>query len=301
MNRIAAVVGLLLVLLGLALFVWKAVVLELPLAATDAEGLWRVELEITARGTGRRGSIRAPLPSTGPAQVVFDERSASDRLLFTIRTESGDRIGVWSGRLAGVHQLVHGFRVQLAEVATPLPSRITRRPSSELLARWGDSTREFPSDAPEVKAFLEGLWPSIPENRLDCLRTLFGFVADEIATVASASDDALLTLSAREGSAVGKSRLLVTLLRAVGLPARTVLGLQLAEGQPPSRRSGWRRGSTGTGFRCRRSTASSRPVPRTWWRCAPARWPRSRPPAWRRSAIATTPCASACAPRSWRR
>ena len=84
-----------------------------------------------------------------------------------------------------------------------------------------------------MKAFLEGLWPSIPENRLDCLRTLFGFVTDEIATVPSGSDDALLTLSAREGSAVGKSRLLVTVLRAVGLPARTVLGLQLAEGQPP--------------------------------------------------------------------
>ena len=84
-----------------------------------------------------------------------------------------------------------------------------------------------------MKAFLEGLWPSIPENRLDCLRTLFSFVADEIATVPSGSDDALLTLSAREGSAVGKSRLLVTVLRAVGLPARTVLGLQLVEGQPP--------------------------------------------------------------------
>lgn len=233
MNRIAAFVGLLLVLIGLGLFLWKAVVLELPLAATDAEGLWRVELEITLRGTGRRGSVRAPLPSTGRAQVVFDERSASDRLLFTIRTENGDRIGVWSGRLAGVHQLVHGFRVQLSEVATPLPSRITRQPSPELLQRWGDSTREFPSEAPEVKAFLEGLCPSISENRLDCLRTLFGFLADEIATVPSASDDALLTLSAREGSAVGKSRLLVTVLRAVGLPARTVLGLQLAEGQPP--------------------------------------------------------------------
>jgi hypothetical protein len=232
-NRTAGLVGLLLVLIGLGLFLWKAAVLELPLVATDAEGLWRIELEITARGTGRRGSIRAPLPSTGRGQVVFDERSASDRLLFTIRTEDGDRIGVWSGRLAGVHQVVHGFRVQLAEVTTPLPSRITRLPSRELLARWAGPTREFPSDAPEVKAFLAGLWPSVPENPLDCLRTLFGFVSDEIATVPSGSDDALLTLSAREGSAIGKSRLLVTVLRAVGLPARTVLGLQLVEGQPP--------------------------------------------------------------------
>jgi hypothetical protein len=112
-NRSAILVGLLLVLSGLAVFIWKAFVLDLPLAATDAEGLWRVELEITARGTGRRGSLRAPLPSSGPGQVVFDERSSSDRLLFTIRSEDGDRIGVWSGRFSGVHQVVHGFRVQL--------------------------------------------------------------------------------------------------------------------------------------------------------------------------------------------
>jgi len=232
-NRTAGLVGLLLVLSGLALFMWKTLALDLPLVASDAEGLWRIELEITARGTGRRGSIRAPLPSTGRGQVVFDERTASDRLLFTIRTEDGDRIGVWSGRFSGVHQVVHGFRVQLAEVTTPLPSRITRLPSSEMLERWARSTREFPSDAPDVKTFLQGLWPSVPENPLDCLRTLFGFVSDEIATVPSGSDDALLTLSAREGSAIGKSRLLVTVLRAVGLPARTVLGLQLVEGQPP--------------------------------------------------------------------
>jgi hypothetical protein len=38
----------------------------------------------------------------------------------------------------------------------------------------------------------------------------------------------------------------VTVLRAVGLPARTVLGLQLVDGQPPFD-SGWRRGSTGNG------------------------------------------------------
>ena len=233
MNRSAAIVGLVLVLIGAGLFVWKAFVLELPLAATDAEGLWRIELEITARGTGRRGSLRAPLPSTGPGQVVFDERSASDRLVFTIRTEEGDRIGVWSGRFAGVHQVVHGFRVQLSEVATPLPSGIGRPPSRELLARQGGPTREFPSDAPDVEGFLEKLWLDAPENPLDRLRTLFAFVADEIATEPSASDDALLVLAAREGSAVGKSRLLVTLLRAIGLPARTVLGLQLFDGQTP--------------------------------------------------------------------
>ena len=153
MNRSAALVGLLLVLIGAGLFAWKAFVLELPLAATDAEGLWRVELEITARGTGRRGSLRAPLPSTGPGQVVFDERSVSDRLLFTIRTEDGDRIGVWSGRFAGVHEVVHGFRVQLSEVTTPLPTGIGR----ESVARAARALRRLDARVPERRARGEGL------------------------------------------------------------------------------------------------------------------------------------------------
>jgi hypothetical protein len=128
---------------------------------------------------------------------------------------------------------VHGFRVQLSELTTPLPSQVTREPSRELLARHGGPAREFPSDAPDVRAFLEGIWPVVPANPLDRLRALFGFVSDEIATVPSASDDALLTLAAREGSPIGKSRLLVTLLRAAGFASRTVLGLQLVEGSPP--------------------------------------------------------------------
>lgn len=233
MYRSVAITGSALVGFGGAVFLWKSVGLGLPIAPSDTEGLWRVELELQARGSGRRGSVRVPLPSTGPGQVVFDERSASDRLRFTIRTEDDQRIGVWSGRFTGVHQLVHGFRVQLTDAEAALPADVSPAPPREVAERHGRGTSEFPSDADEIRAALERIRLPDSPDPLVRIRALFGFVSDEIATEDTATDDAVLTLAGREGSARGKTRLLVTLLRAAGVPARTALGLQLRDGEDP--------------------------------------------------------------------
>jgi hypothetical protein len=221
-----------LLLFALGVFAWKILVLDLPLAPSGAEGLWRVELEVSARGEGRRGSVRVPLPSSGPGQAVFDERSQSDRLLFTIRTEDRQRIGVWSGRFDGVHELVHGFRVQLDAVRVPLASG-GEGPPAEVVQRFGGSAGgNAGSDAAIAELFDRIALP--PErDREGRLRALFAFVADEVATQSSAADDALLTLAAREGSPVGKTRLLVLLLRRAGIPARVVLGLRLPRDAAP--------------------------------------------------------------------
>ena len=148
MNRIAAAVGLVLVALGLAIFGWKALVYDLPVLPTDAEGLWRVELDVTVRGSGGRGSVRAPVPSTAPGQEVNDERSAADRLLFTIRNQDGERTAVWRGALDGVHDIAYGFRVRLAPVEVPLPADAGRGATRRSRSATANPTREFPSDAP---------------------------------------------------------------------------------------------------------------------------------------------------------
>lgn len=233
MPRSVLATALVLLLLGFGVFLWKTLVLDLPLAPGDAEGLWRVELVLSVRGSGRRGSVRVPLPSSGPGQAVFDERTVSDRLVFTIRTEDGQRLGVWSGRFDGVHELVHGFRVQLDEYQVELAAGGSEPPPEELVRRYAAPTRELPAKDPEVVAQLERLTLPRPEDRLARLRSLFAFVADEVATVDTAADDAVLSLAAREGSPVGKTRLLVTLLRAAGMPSRMVLGLRMRPGLPP--------------------------------------------------------------------
>ena len=73
MSARSIVTGLLLILLGGGVFVWKTVALELPMLPSEPEGLWQVQLEISARGSGRSGSLRAWLPSPERVQRIFGE------------------------------------------------------------------------------------------------------------------------------------------------------------------------------------------------------------------------------------
>jgi len=234
MHRTVLITGALLVAAGLGLFASKTLRYGIPIAPTENLGPWQVELRISARGEGGRGSVRALLPSTEGGQVIFDERSSSDRLQFSIRERAGNRIGVWTGWLDGVHEVVYQFRVQSHAVTTPLPSQGPYpKPPRQLTSVWGQPSPGIPSDAPLLTELLENLRLPAPTDQAARIRTLYSFVSHEIATVGSASSDALLTLSRREGNPEGKERLLVTLLRAAEIPGRLVHGLELREGTTP--------------------------------------------------------------------
>jgi hypothetical protein len=234
MNRRAKLTGVLLILFGAAIAAWKAFILGLPVAPSDPEGLWGVELVVKARGEGGQGSIRVPLPATEPGQVVFDERSVSDRLRFTIRSQDGQRMGVWSGVVDGTHDIAHGFRVQLGKPdAKTLPAGAPEVDEPVDGDSFEQPTVELPSQAPEVVELLETLPLPDPKEAADRARVLFAFVHTEVATVETGSGDALLTLSAREGRPEGKARLLVTLLRAAGVPARLAAGIRLTANAAP--------------------------------------------------------------------
>ncbi|MGH2900804.1 MAG: UUP1 family membrane protein, partial [Solirubrobacteraceae bacterium] len=188
-----------LIALGLSIFAWKTMVLQLPVLPSNVENLWRVELEIVARGAGQRGSVRAAVPSPDEEQEIFDERQTSDRLVFTVRTENGQRTGVWSGKFDDVHSISYAFRVQIADSPLALPANLAEKPPKELFDANTKSTSRFPVDAPEVRELVASIAPPAPSDPLGQMRTLLGYVTDEILTVNTGSDDALLTLAASEG------------------------------------------------------------------------------------------------------
>lgn len=236
MTRRAAVSGAVLFAVGLLIFLWKAISLGMPVVPTDPVGLWQIELEINARGSGGRGSLRAALPSSDAAQIIFDERSVSDALLFAIRTGKGQRTAVWSGVFARTHQVLYSFRVQLSQMAFPLPDAANPRVPDEISAAFLESTATFPTGAREIVDRLQSLALPPPDETAARLAAIYAFVADEIATDSAAATDVLLTLAQREGAPLGKSRLLVTLLRASGMPARLAAGLALRDGSAPASR-----------------------------------------------------------------
>jgi hypothetical protein len=235
MSRGVMAWGAVLLLAGLSLFAYKTMALGLPVVPSDVDHLWGVELEVTARGIGGLGSVRATLPRSAPERPIFDERSASAGLGFDVREEGDERIGIWAGRFAGTVHLVHGFRVELPPLTTQLPTGAVEPAPVEIVDAYQRSTALYPSKAFEVEDLLETLDLPPVSDPVARVRVLLAFVAEEVALSPEGSDDALLTLGAREGSAAGRVRLLVTLMRAAEVPARLALGLQLLHDRPPRR------------------------------------------------------------------
>ena len=237
MSRPVFVTGLLLVAAGLALLALKAGVYGIPLAPAETPGPWQVELRIHVRGEGRRGSVRALLPPPSASQAIFDEHSSSGRLSFSIREQDENRLGVWTGWLEDIHEIVYQFRIQSTPQEALVPGAGEGAPLSRALRlRFTRPTPALPASAEDVKALLAQLDLPRQEDVLARIRTVYAFVAHEIERIPTAGDDALLTLARRAGSAEGKERLLITLLRGAGVPARVVRGLELREGIDPEPR-----------------------------------------------------------------
>lgn len=235
MRRAIFLTGAALILPAALLVGWKTLALDLPLLPGDVEDLWSVELEIQVRGQQRGGSVRAALPRSSSHQLVSEERVRSDRLRFAVQEEPDLRIGLWTGNPSGVHQLSHAFRVRLL----PQESRSRRvpvAPPPESVARaFGEATPTLPARAGDVASFLLRLDLRGPEGPLARARTLYAFVSDEIELAQHGTSDAILALASSEANEMGKARLLATLLRGSGIPARVAQGLLLRS--PPEERN----------------------------------------------------------------
>lgn len=235
MNRAVLSTGLLLIAFGAAVFGWKVVAFDLPLRPSEPEGLWLVQLDIAARGQGARASVRAALPSPRAGQRIFGERGSPGELRFSLREEDDGRAAVWAGWMEDLHRIEYVFRVQLFPQGGSLPKGAVEPPPPSIRSEFAGATVSFPSTAPEVRRFIDGFQLPGPEQPVERIRALYAFVIHEISDVPTIGDDPILTLVEREGSAKGKERLFVTLLRAVGIPSRLVQGLRLVDGPAQSR------------------------------------------------------------------
>jgi len=223
LPRPVALLGAALVGLGLAVFTWKVGVHEMPVFPSEAENVWRVELQVDVTGMSQRGSVEIQLPSSSRSQEVYDERVDGEGLDFEVRGAGSERVGVFRGSVSGMSRLTHSFRVRLGEG----PAR--NEPSAPALAEgYLGPASGVPVGAPELDVVLERLRIDWQDDPAATVRRIFAFVAEEIDSVAIGSNDALITLVAREGSQVGQAKLLTAMLRRVGVPARLATGLRLA-------------------------------------------------------------------------
>jgi hypothetical protein len=195
----------------------------------------RLELRMTLVGVGQDIALRAALPSSSPRQRITGEMVSSGELVYSVDREPGLRLGEWEGRsVEGEHAVVYSATVrtfsQRFELAPDL--RLSDH-HPEHLERHLQPGPAVQSDAPEIRALLARIAPAAgSESLTSTLRRLFEFARDEIAPAGfTGTTDALTCLRLGEASCGGKSRLLVALARAAGIPARLVGGVILREGQ----------------------------------------------------------------------
>jgi hypothetical protein len=232
MDRRIFVTGLALAAAGLAVFVWKAFVLDLPVLPDHERDVWEAQFEVAIRGADEQGSVFAVLPRDGPGQRIFGEHFSSNGLDLEIRSEQGNRLAVWRGPVGGVDRVSYRFNVQLFPIAEPLAEAPVEALDAEAGSAWLRTSPALPSTAPAVRQVLEELDLPAQDDPRARLRAIHAFAAHEISASDPGSDDALIRLAQRTGSDRGRERLLVTLLRAAGIPARPVRGLALRESEP---------------------------------------------------------------------
>ncbi|MDQ3002753.1 MAG: transglutaminase [Fibrobacterota bacterium] len=194
---------------------------------------WRgysVVLDLKFEGHGDSLDIRTFLPVGEKRQRIWEERVESDSLSQYIRIDSaGNRIvNLSSGAISGSRRVRIGYKVLAERLTFALEPDIGTE--SVLGAESGstlDSTRMLPVGHLEIRGLLERIAPD-RDRMVPLLNAVFTYAVDSIRyRNFSGSTDALTALRLGEASCNGKSRLMVTLLRTAGVPARLVGGLIL--------------------------------------------------------------------------
>jgi transglutaminase-like putative cysteine protease len=193
---------------------------------------WQVTavMDLTAAVPGARVQMLVPL-SDG-RQSILARRASADGVRYHEEADGLNLWGHWQVTDTGPanRQILYEYTVQIVDSRTEIPTLPFPLGEVEpafqpylLPSAW------IQSDAPQVRAQVQqlvGECTSIDQ----VIRTLYEYItAFPPPEVSTENSDALSVLNNGRGGRAGKSRALVALLRAAGIPARVVGGIRLGD------------------------------------------------------------------------
>lgn len=215
MRRPVFIVAAGLVLITALLISYRIVWLGYPVLPLAAGQTWQLFIDVYITPLDQESRLALALPPEHTGTMVVDEQIHSGAYTFNMVKEGPNRMGLWSGDIAGVSELTYRATLHARprrDVATqspllspypPVIDRQERQLAEELASGWQRQT---------------------PANRL---RAVASVLRGE--TAEASSNDA-----ARRWQDVqrryDRTDTALALLRASDLPARPVEGLRLAEG-----------------------------------------------------------------------
>jgi transglutaminase-like putative cysteine protease len=220
-----------LVALPLALGVAKVAVLGYHPADVLPRTRYDVTIDMTFDGRGTDVKVRTFLPISTEHQQISDERSSAPGMHFASDPSGADRVAVWTG--SSVPDRTH-VSYSFSLLAAPLEFRLDPdlplpESYSPSLAAFLRAEEDIQADAPEILDTLHRI--GADQGSLTArLRAIYDYASGLRQRPFKGTTDALTALRLGEASCNGKSRLLVALARAAGIPARLVGGIILESG-----------------------------------------------------------------------
>lgn len=242
--------------LGLAVFLYKALVLHFPLVPEAVSELWKVEAKITFTALNEPIKFSMYLPRHTAPYAIANEAFISQGYGLNTALEETNRQAVWSIRKArGPQTLYYQAGVRRVDLREPLTEP---RPGVIEKPRWGEAesaaARSLLAEIKRKSADTESL-----------VAQLFHLLNLPQA------DHNVAVLLARQATDADKVDLAVHILALAGIPARAAHGVQLAEQREKAPVVHWLEVYDGKGWRAFNPASGAPGTPKNslpWWRGA---------------------------------
>ena len=212
-NRHVLILSFCLCMIGLALFLYKLLVLHFPLIPETSSQVWEVEIKVAFETLGRPVKVDLQVPASRSQMVILNENFISRGFGLTTSKIDGQRVATWSlRRPRGPHTLYYRALVEIRE-----------------------DSEKIQLKAPEV------IQPDLEGAKLLAATTILEEARQKSADLNTLLTQLLLRFSDRkqdeyvkilmDGKSNERKRLetIVDILSLANIPARTVHGIELDE------------------------------------------------------------------------
>jgi hypothetical protein len=223
-DRPVYIIAALLILVGLGLFLYKHLVLQLPLTPNTQVEAWDVEVRVDFTGENGPVKVSLYLPRSNGAYEIADERFVSGDYGLGIRRYVDNRRAVWSVRRARGHQVLF-YRTTV---------RPTRRSASETVRKPPKVLS--PEMTPAQRTAAEQILSAARAHSADT-ETLVEALLRTLA--ARSGNDSVRVLLGENSDPDRRLRLAAELLGLSGIAARVAHGIELQALARNARRVQW--------------------------------------------------------------
>ncbi len=220
---------LLLVPLGLA--IWKYSVSDVSFDGILPQEGYEVRYAMSFDGDGDGEYIKAFIPETNNRQTITEESHSSDYTRYDTYRKSQGKYAEWRAEnREGEVNVSYAFLYRGTAERYDIPDNLNLPDSfPKVFEKYLLPTENIQSDHQDIIALRDKL--SKGKNQPKALvDTYFSFIKDIPSAPFKGVTDALTAYRLNEASCNGKSRLLVALCRASGIPAKLIGGIVLDNG-----------------------------------------------------------------------